>query len=333
MTAMVPALIAVVAAFFAGMLIAPAFIRLARRANSAQTILSYVQQHSEKKGTLTMGGTVFIFAAVAVTLAFGGYKSKLTLVILLIFFAYGVIGFLDDFIKVVLKRNLGLRAYQKIASQLAVAGLAAWYCAKSPYIGTEIVIPITGGTVDLGNWYIPFAIFVFLAMSNGVNLTDGLDGLAGSTSLAYMATFFVMVCLALFAALDNGQTLYAAELKGLTVFVGALIGGLMAFLWFNSYKAKFIMGDTGALALGGAIAAIALFVKNPLISAFVGIMFVVSCVSVTVQVAVFKLKGKRVFLMSPFHHHLELKGYNETKIVAFYGIITAIAGVVSLIIM
>jgi len=332
-TSMIPALIAVVAAFFAGMLIAPAFIKIARRAKSSQTILSYVGQHADKKDTPTMGGVVFILAAIGVTLAFGGYQSKLCLVILLIFFAYGVIGFLDDFIKVKLNRNLGLKAYQKVLSQLAVALTAAYFCAKSPYIGTSIALPIVGGEVNLGGWYIPFAAFVFLAMSNAVNLTDGLDGLAGSSTVAYMITFAIIIGLALADALGNGETLYAAELGKLAVFACALIGAILAFLWFNSFKARMFMGDTGSLALGGAVAAVALFVKNPLISALVGIMFVVSCVSVIIQVAVFKLKGRRVFLMSPFHHHLELKGYNEAKIVAFYGIITAIAGVVSLIIM
>jgi len=330
--AIIPALIAIIASFFVGMLIAPTFLKLAKKTKSVQEILSYVEQHKDKNNTPTMGGTVFLFSAIIVSLVMGGYKSALCTVIILIFFAYGVIGFLDDFIKVKFKRNMGLRAYQKIISQLAVAIIAAFYCAKSPYIGTEINIPISGKTLQMGAWYIPFAAFVFIAMSNAVNLTDGLDGLAGSTTAAYMATFTIIIAITMFEAMDNGNTLLAGELQKLTVFCGALVGGLLSFLWFNSYKAKFIMGDTGALALGGAVGAIALFSKNPLISVLVGIMYVVSCVSVIIQVAFFKLKGRRVFLMSPFHHHLELKGYNETKIVAFYGIITAIAGVVSLII-
>lgn len=332
MTAVVPALIAVLAAFFVGMLVAPVFLRVAKRTHSSQSILSYVQHHDGKKDTPTMGGTVFLFATVAVTLAMGGYKSTLCTVMMLIFFCYGAIGFLDDYIKVKLKRNMGLRAYQKIISQLAVAIIAAIYCSKSPYIGTSIRLPIVGGAVDFGKFYIPFAAFVFIAMTNGVNLTDGLDGLAAGTTLGYMLTLSVVLCLAMFEAMDNGNTLLAGELQKLSLFGGALIGGLLAFMWFNSHKAKFFMGDTGSLALGGAVAAIALFAQNPLISAVAGIMYVISCLSVIIQVAAFKLRGKRVFLMSPFHHHLELKGYNESKIVAFYSIITAIAGVVSLII-
>jgi len=331
-TAVVPALISVVAAFFLGMLAAPMFIKLALRTRSSQTILSYVEHHNTKKDTPTMGGSVFLLAAIAVSLLLGGVRSTLCTVMILIFFAYGCIGFLDDFIKVKLNRNMGLRAYQKIISQLAVAVIAAFFCAKSPYIGTAIKLPVIGGAWEMGNWYIPFAAFVFIAMSNAVNLTDGLDGLAGSTTIGYMITFAVIIGLSLYDAIDNGNTLLAGELQKLFVFIGALIGSLLAFLWFNSYKAKFFMGDTGSLALGGVAGAIALFVRNPLIGAVVGIMYVVSCVSVVIQVAVYKLKGKRVFLMSPFHHHLELKGYNETKIVAFYGIVTAIAGVVSLII-
>jgi phospho-N-acetylmuramoyl-pentapeptide-transferase len=327
------ALAALVASFFIGMVLAPAFIRLSEKSHSGQSILSYVTQHKQKQGVPTMGGVVFILSAVATTLAFGGYRGTMTLVIMSILFAYGVIGFLDDFIKIKLKRNLGLRAYQKIISQLAIAVIAAFYCMKSGYIGAVVSVPAAAVKWNLGVWYVPFAAFVFIAMSNSVNLTDGLDGLAGTTNAIYFSFFFVIIALLAEQAAEDGNILYETELKYLAVFAASLIGGLMAFLWHNAYKAKMIMGDTGALALGGAAAAIALFVKNPLIGALIGVMFVTSAVSVIVQVASFKLRGKRVFLMSPFHHHLELKGYGETKIVAFYGIITAIAGIVSMIIL
>lgn len=327
------ALAALLTAFILGMIIAPLFIRLSQKSHASQTILSYVEQHSSKKNTPTMGGTVFILASVIVTLAFGGYKSSMATVAMLIFFGYGVIGFLDDFIKIKLKRNLGLRAYQKIVSQLAIALIAAFYCKRSPFIGTAIELPFTDGMWELGVWYVPLAAFVFISLTNSVNLTDGLDGLAGTTNVIYLAVFTVIIASLFTEAIANGMTLYSNELFYLSVFSCSLIGALMAFLWFNSYKARFFMGDTGSLALGGAAAAIALFVKNPLISVLIGVMFVISSITVILQVASFKTRGKRVFLMAPFHHHLELKGFNESKVVAFYGIITAAAGILGLIIL
>ncbi|MBR2479696.1 MAG: phospho-N-acetylmuramoyl-pentapeptide-transferase, partial [Clostridia bacterium] len=183
---------------------------------------------------------------------------------------------------------------------------------------------------DLGYFYIPFAIITFIAMSNGVNLTDGLDGLAGTTTAIYSATFFAIILLEYIDAVEYGKTQYALELKYLMLLSVSVIGGILAFLWFNNHKAKIFMGDTGSLALGGYCSAVALFIKNPLISILVGIMMVISCISVIIQVISFKLRGKRVLLMAPFHHHLELKGINESKIVGYYAIITLIAGVTAL---
>jgi len=313
------------------MLLSPLFLRLSRRASASQTILSYVEQHNEKKNTPTMAGIVFIISAVAVTSAFGGFNTSLSRMLMLIFLGYGTIGFLDDFIKVKLKQNLGLRAYQKIIAQIAIAGIASYYCATNRFIGTAVRLPFTGGEWHMNIWiYIPFAMLVFIAMSNSVNLTDGLDGLAGSVNVIYFSCFTAIIVGAIASANVSGNVLYEAELRNMAVFSTALIGALIAFLWFNSHKAKYFMGDTGAMALGGACAGIALFLKNPLISALVGIMFAVSSISVIVQVVYFKLTKKRVFLMSPFHHHLELKGVNESKIVAYYSIVSIIACVVAL---
>lgn len=322
--------IAVVAAFAIGMLISPGYIKLAGGGRAEQTILSYVEQHRGKKGVPTMAGSVFIAAAVIAGLVCGGYKSNLAIVFLLILFSYGVIGFLDDFIKVKLARNLGLKAYQKILSQLAVALIAAFYCYKNRYIGSVISVPGTDIAWEMGVFYIPFAVIAFIALSNSVNLTDGLDGLAGTVNAVYFSTFLIIIILGVFDAYDSGDVLYAEELKGLAVTVASLIGGLLAFLWYNGHKARYFMGDTGSLALGGAAAAVALFVKNPLIAILIGIVFVISAISVIIQVISFKSRKKRVFLMAPYHHHLELKGYNESKIVGFYGIITAIAAAIGI---
>ncbi|MFI3229474.1 MAG: phospho-N-acetylmuramoyl-pentapeptide-transferase [Bacillota bacterium] len=329
---MVTFCISMLMSFFVVMFLCPAYISLMEKVSAKQTILSYVEQHKEKEGVPTMGGLVFLIATLAVSLIMGGYSGELSVMFLAVMVGYGIIGFLDDFIKIKLKRNLGLKAYQKIISQLAVATIAAYFAYKNSYVGTVIALPFSADSIDLGVWYMPFAIILFIAMSNAVNLTDGLDGLASTTNIIYFGTFMAIIGIMLAEAINNGNTIYIAELKSLGVCVSALIGSLIAFLWFNSHKAKIFMGDVGSLALGASAGMIGLLTKNPLISALVGIMFVVSVVSVIVQVVSYKTRKKRVFLMAPFHHHLELKGHNESKIVSFYGITTFIAAVVSLII-
>lgn len=326
-------LIAFLAAFAFGMFIAKPIIFLAKKTKAEQEILSYVTQHAAKKGTPTFGGFIFVLPAIAVGLAMGGTRNSVALMFILIVFAYTAIGFLDDFIKIRFSRNGGLKAYQKMIFQLAVAGIAAYFAFKNNFIGSAVRLNFGKGYADFGYWYIPFAIFVFVAMSNGVNLTDGLDGLGGTTSSVYLAFFLVIVLIELFDAESVGDVLYAGELGAFSNALAALIGGIAAFLWHNVSRAEIFMGDTGSLPLGAAAAAAALFSRNPLIAALIGIMFVVSCISVIVQVASFKLTGKRVLLMAPFHHHLELKGFKETKIVGIYGIVTVVAGVVALLIL
>ena len=321
-----------ISTFLAGMLLAPVVMSVARRLKAGQTTLKYVTQHDEKSGTLTFGGLIFILAVVIVTAVFGGFRYSLARTALVVTLAYGVIGFLDDFIKVRLKDNKGLRAYQKIIFQLGVAIVTAVFAYKSEYIGSKIALNFSLGEWDMKGFYIPFAVVVFLALSNGVNLTDGLDGLAGTTTALYSTFFTIVILIEYIDAVKYGKTLYAEELKHLAFLSVCVIGGVVAFLWFNSHKAKIFMGDTGSLALGGFTATQALFIKNPLLSALVGIVMVISCLSVILQVISFKTRGKRIFLMAPYHHHLELKGVNESKIVGYYAIITLIAGVTALII-
>lgn len=325
-------LLALLTAFFIGMIIAPAIILLIKKLRVRQTILSYVEQHKEKQGIPTMGGWIFIIAATVSTLIFGGASHSFSLFIILIMLSYGIVGFLDDFLKVILKRNLGLRAYQKIISQLLIAFIASYFAYKNMYVGAAVNIPVFNVVWNMKWWYIPLSIFIYIAVTNAVNLTDGLDGLAGTTSVIYFVIFFVITFTQYNASQEYGMTLYAEELSSLLTALAALIGALAAFLWNNSYKAKIIMGDTGALALGGAVAGVAMLTKNPFLILTVGIMFVASSISVIIQVVVFKLKKKRVFLMAPLHHHFELKGYHESKIVTFYSVVTAIAGAVSLLI-
>lgn len=319
-------------AFIIGMLLAPLVLMVARKLKAGQSILKYVEQHDQKAGTPTFGGLIFLPAVVIVVGIFGGFKHVLARTATVVFVAYGLIGFLDDFIKVKTKNNQGLKAYQKIVFQVGVALVTAFFAYGSPYIGSKIALNFSLPDWDMGYLYIPFAVVTFLALSNGVNLTDGLDGLAGTTTLIYSLTFTVIMILEYVSAVEYGKTQYALELKHLIILSVAVIGGVTSFLWFNNHKASIFMGDTGSLALGGFCAVQALFIKNPLVSILIGIMMVVSCISVIVQVISFKLRGKRVFLMAPFHHHLELKGINEGKIVGYYAIITLVAGVTALII-
>lgn len=314
------------------MIIAPPVILVIRKLKAGQTILSYVSQHKDKEGIPTMGGIIFLLAAMTACLIFWKGTKRLATVALLIVFCYGIVGGLDDFIKVFFKRNLGLKAYQKIISQTVIAVLATVFAYRNQYVGSEIFIPVINRTLELHWTYILLSFLVYIATTNCVNLTDGLDGLAGSTVVVYLVFFGTMLYGSYLTEADMGNTLYASELYNLTVLVAAFIGGLAAFLWFNSFKARIFMGDTGSLALGALCAVVPLFIKNPLLILLVGIMFVMSGISVILQVVVFKLRKKRIFLMAPLHHHLEMKGYNESKIVTFYAVITTIAGTVALLI-
>lgn len=325
-------IIVFIVSFFLAMAISPPYIFLMKKIKAKQTILCYVEQHKQKEGIPTMGGIIFLFALSVTCLIFWEGENKLAFLALIVTLVYGGIGALDDGIKIILKRNLGLKAYQKIISQAAIAVLITIYAYNSEYIGTEVLIPIIRKTVNIEYWYLPLCFMIFIATTNCVNLTDGLDGLAGNTSCIYITGMLIILLKTYWDKSNMGETFYAEEIYNLAIFSVAFMGGIIGFLWFNSNKAKIFMGDTGSLALGGACAFLPIAIKNPFIILLIGIMFVVSGISVIIQVIVFKVKNKRVFLMAPFHHHLEMKGYNESKIVSFYSIITAIAGAVSIII-
>lgn len=318
--------------FAVGVIIAPPVIYLIKKLKARQTILTYVSQHKDKEGIPTMGGIIFLVPAVIFYFVFARGQNRLSFVALAVTLAYGLIGGLDDAIKVIFKRNLGLKAYQKIISQSVIAVLATVFAYKNGYVGSQIYIPVIKQYVETGWFYIPFTITAYIATTNCVNLTDGLDGLAGSTVVLYLSVVFVIIAGIYLESVDAGKTLYEQETYNLLVFITALAGGIAAFLVFNSHKAKIFMGDTGSLALGGAVASVAVFIKNPLIIATIGIMFVMSGISVIIQVISFKLRKKRVFLMAPLHHHLEMKGLNESKIVSLYSVITVVAGAVTLLI-
>lgn len=322
-------LMSVLFAFALSMAFAPLVIMWMKKLKAGQVVLGYVDQHAYKTGTPTMGGMIFVLPAALITFLLG--KSSFATVSAAVMLSYAVLGFLDDFIKIRHKQNLGLRAYQKIIGQLGIAALVAVYCFRNAYIGSTIELPFTDAVWNLKWWYLPFVMFIYIAVTNSVNLTDGLDGLATSTGLVYFAAFLIIVLSLMRSAEGFGQTAELKELTGLAVFCASVAGGLLAFLWHNSFPAKIMMGDTGSLALGGAAATVAVFSKNPFLIPLVGIMFVLSSISVIVQVISFKLTKKRVFLMSPFHHHLEKKGYAETKITAWYAIITAVLAIITFI--
>lgn len=321
--------LSVIIAFFVSLIISPLIIRFFKRLKANQTIYEYVDMHKQKANTPTMGGVIFIVGSIVAFFCAKNGNFNLSLICIVCFLSYGIIGFLDDFLKIKFKRNLGLRAYQKIIGQVAISIIIAMFAYSNADIGSTIYLPFTTQTIDLGWFYIPFCIFVFLAITNSVNLTDGLDGLAGGVSLTYLFGF-VFVQFIILKTLPIFDANILAEQHNLLVLCGGVIGALLCYLLFNSYPAKIFMGDTGSLALGGLIASVCICTKQILLIPILGIMFVVSAVSVVMQVGYYKLKKKRIFLMAPYHHHLEKKGLNESKIVVIYIVVTIVISVASI---
>ena len=321
---LVRALCALFLSFIFALVLSPIVLRAARKLKAGQPILSYVEQHAAKAGTPTFGGFIFLIPTFFVTIVMTlQEKPGVGLVAALVMMSYAVLGFLDDFIKIRTKDNLGLRPYQKIIGQALIALIVSFYAYRSGEIGRYVSVPFYPEPIDFGIWSIPFACFICLALSNCVNLTDGLDGLATGCSLSYLFSFSVIIVLGV---------IYGNVASSLLTFSFALIGGLLAFLVYNTNKAAIFMGDTGSLGLGGACAAVALFSGQPLLVPFCGIMFVVSGISILLQVFYFKVtKGKRIFLMAPYHHHLEKKGLSEAKICAIYTVGSIVMGVVAVI--
>ncbi len=266
--------------------------------------------HRAKSGTPTMGGISFILsvlvAVLAVMLLRDGLRYDLLLP-LLTAVAYGLIGFIDDFIKVVKKRNLGLSARQKFLAQLFVAICSTIALNYMGYISGELILPGLSHMVDIGLWIIPLTVLVQLSVVNSVNLTDGIDGLAAGVTL--IVCLFFVIC-AVFMNSIIGS------------FIAAVAGGCLAFLCFNAHPAKVFMGDTGSLFLGGAVAVTASMLKMPIILIIVGGVYLIETLSVILQVTSFKLTGKRIFKMSPIHHHFEMCGFSEVKIVLLFGATT-----------
>lgn len=301
------------------------FIPMLRRLKFGQEIREVGPNwHKSKSGTPTMGGFIFIVPVTAIVLilsvVIGRNDLSLAvqmLTVLGISLIFGAIGFIDDYIKVVKKRNLGLTAIQKFSLQLIAAVVFAVIIVKIGIVDTEIILPFSNSMLNLGALYIPFTVLVMLACVNSVNLTDGLDGLATSVTVA--ASLFFMYA----SVMDKFQN------DAVLLFVSALVGGLFGFLIYNRYPASVFMGDTGSLFLGGAVSAMAIVLKMPLILIIVGFVYVMESLSVIMQVTSFKLTGKRIFKMSPIHHHFEMCGWSERRIVLVFTIATIVLGFLS----
>jgi len=262
---------AVITSFFICLISGPVIIPVLKRLKFGQTVREEgPQTHLKKSGTPTMGGIMFIPSILIATFLFSNRNYDFVLVASLVMLGYGVIGFLDDFIKVVMKRSLGLRAYQKIIGQVGIAVIFAFFAYHHPDIGSKVIIPFVNTEWDLGIWYIPFIVFVVVGTVNSVNLNDGLDGLCAGVTLIYSAAFSIIMFYASSLAFDSGAHYYGINLQNMMVFAGAVTGACLGFLRFNSYPAQVFMGDTGSLALGGAVAMMAIMYRLPLLLPIMG---------------------------------------------------------------
>ena len=311
--------------FLICMIVLPIVIFCIKRLKANQSILHYVEMHKSKDGTPTMGGLAFLISVVLSTMFLLKDNSRLATIVIMCFLFYGLIGFFDDFIKVKFKQNLGLTAIQKIVAQLAIALAITLYAYNSSMIGSDILLPFINVSMELGVLFIPFSIITIIAIVNSVNLIDGLDGLCGGVSSVVLVVLGVITAI----GMSNGNDVYLGEINSLVITLGTLAGGVIAFLVFNSKPAKIFMGDTGSLAIGGMIASFLVVTKQELVILIVGIMYLLTALSVILQVAFFKLTKKRIFKMAPLHHHFEMT-MGESKVVSTYVIITLVMGVATI---
>lgn len=309
-------LLPVVIAFAISVLLCPIMIPFLKKLKFGQFVRDDgPESHLKKSGTPTMGGLIILCSIVITSLLYMKSNPQI-LPVLFVTLGFGLVGFLDDYIKVVMKRSMGLRAWQKMLGQFLITAIFAYYLANYTDLGTSVLVPFTGGMEwNLGFWFYPFLFVVLLGTVNGTNFTDGLDGLLSSVTVL-TATFFTVVAI--------------GTASGLEPITCAAVGALLGFLVYNVYPAKVFMGDTGSLALGGLIGATAVMLKMPIYIVIVGCIYLVEVLSVIIQVTYFKKTGKRVFKMAPIHHHFELSGWPETKVVAIFSIVTAMLCLIGL---
>lgn len=309
--------IPVIIAFVISAALAPVVIPFLRKLKVGQTERKELESHQKKMGTPTMGGIIILAAVIVTSLIYiKGYPKIVPILFLTV--GFGIIGFLDDYLKVVLRRSDGLLAWQKMILQIVVTAVFAVYMIKVSGVSLEMLIPFSGGKyLDLGWVAVPLLFFAVIGTVNGVNFTDGLDGLASSVTVM-VATFFSVVAV--------------GTQSGIEPITCAVVGALLGFLLFNVYPASIFMGDTGSLALGGFVAGTAYMLQMPLFILIVGFIYLIEVLSVIIQVTYFKKTGgKRIFRMAPIHHHFELGGWSETKVVAVFSITTAILCMIALL--
>ncbi len=308
---------ALVISFCIGMIMGPLLIPALHRLKFGQSIRDDgPKTHLKKQGTPTMGGVIFFF-----TITLGGIflaKESLTFWFLLASaLGFGLIGFVDDYIKIVKHRSLGLTPGQKIAAQLVLSAGLAYMAVEKLHISTQIIIPATAVVFNLGWLYIPFVVFILIGTTNAVNLTDGLDGLASGVTLI-VATGFGLIG-------------YVSNFYSATLFAAVIVGSCLSFLFFNMHPAKIFMGDTGSFVLGGAVAALAIVTKTELFLPILGAVYVAEVLSDIIQVSVYKKTKKRVFRMAPLHHHFELGGWKEQRVVYTFWAAAAVAVIIGLV--
>nr|WP_206764677.1 phospho-N-acetylmuramoyl-pentapeptide-transferase [Paenibacillus larvae] len=303
-------------AFVLALIMGPLFIPILRRMKFGQQVRTEgPKAHLKKQGIPTMGGIIIMLALALASLRFAEFDIQL-LILLIATLGYGLIGFLDDYIKIVFKRSLGLTAKQKLAGQLLVSLIVCVLLVKSGY-STEIHIPFADISFNLGWFYFPCMVILMLGASNAVNFTDGLDGLLAGTSAIAFGAYTII-------AMNNTQ-------PDVAIFSAAMVGAVLGFLVFNAHPAKVFMGDTGSLGIGGGLVAVAVLTKAELVLAIIGGIFLIEILSVVIQVVSFKTRGKRVFKMSPIHHHFELVGWSEWRVVITFwtvGLVFAALGLI-----
>ena len=323
---------ATLTALFIAFMVGPPLIRALERLRVGQPIREIGPDHQSKEGTPTMGGLLILLSLLVSVLLWSNLDNRFVWIVIGITTGYGVLGFIDDYRKVKAGHSGGLSARAKLFWQTLMAFGVALAIYADPNFDAQLAVPFFKNfTPDLGIFYVPFAAFVIVATSNGVNLTDGLDGLAIGPVLIAAGTFLILSYAAGHLGIADYLAIkYVPGSGHLAIFCGALIGGGLGFLWFNASPAQLFMGDVGSLALGGALGTMAVLIRQEFLLPIVGGIFVVEALSVMIQVASFKMTGKRVFLMAPIHHHFEKLGWPEQKIVVRFWIVSAILGLVAL---
>jgi phospho-N-acetylmuramoyl-pentapeptide-transferase len=327
--------LAVITAMLITFILGPKVIKRLRKFSVTQQVRDDgPRTHLDKTGTPTMGGVLIIISILATVLLWGDLTNKYILLMIFSLIGFGAIGFIDDYLKVVRRDLKGLRVCYKFGGQALLAlaiGMFLYMNPKDPYNDVLSIPFFKKWLFDLGWFYVPFSIIVIVGSSNAVNLTDGIDGLAiGLVGIAVLATGILVYISGNFKFSQYLQVLYLPGTGELTVFCGAILGASLGFLWYNSYPADVFMGDVGSLSLGGVLGTLAVITKQEIVLAVVGGIFVIETLSVVFQVASFKFTGKRIFRMAPIHHHFELKGWPEPKVIVRFWIVGIMLALLSL---